>query len=86
MPASLGEWPALISRAVGWQARVDHKNGTVHFGGLEVQSDRLRDHIAALTKRLHKAATMIQPAQEPDKEARRLQVRRVTDATIVRQQ
>ena len=57
------------------QVRIDHRNGTVHFGGLEVESDQLRDHIAVLTKRLTKAVGMIYPAQNPDREARRLQVR-----------
>ena len=57
------------------QARIDHKNGTVHFGGLDVESDQLRDHISNLTARLTKAVALIHKAQDPEKEARRLKVR-----------
>jgi translation initiation factor 3 subunit A len=49
--------------------RIDHKNGTVHFGGLRLESDRLRDHIATLARRMAKAVTMIDPAPAPDKRA-----------------
>jgi translation initiation factor 3 subunit A len=35
-----------------FQARFDHKNNTVHFGGQEVESERVRGHIATMAKRL----------------------------------
>jgi len=56
------------------QARVDHKNGTVHFGGLELESDQLRDHISSLAQRLTKAVAVIYPSKDPQGEAQRLQV------------
>ena len=62
------------------QARIDHKNGTVHFGGLDVESDQLRDHISSLTSRLTKAVALIHKAQDPEKEARRLKVRSTSQA------
>lgn len=57
------------------QARIDHKNGTVHFGGLKAESDQLRDHLANLAQRLTKACTLIQPAVNSTLEDKRLQVR-----------
>ena len=45
-----------------FQARFDHKNNTVHFGGQEVESDRIRGHIAAMAKRLTRALAVINPA------------------------
>lgn len=65
----------LTSTPVSLQARIDHKAGTVHFGGLEVESDTLRGHIASLARNLRQALQMIQPETSPDQDARRLQVR-----------
>lgn len=48
--------------------RIDHKNGTVHFGKLQLESDRLRDNIAVLARRLAKAITIIDPLPSADKE------------------
>ena len=56
------------------QARVDHKNGTVHFGGLKAESDQIRDHIAVLAQRLSKACAMIAPASDAQLDSQRLQV------------
>ncbi|KAL4444951.1 hypothetical protein ABPG77_004001 [Micractinium sp. CCAP 211/92] len=53
------------------QARFDHKNNTVHFGGQEVESDRVKGHIATMAKRLTRALAMINPAPVAEKEARR---------------
>ena len=53
---------------------MDHKNGTVHFGGLKAESDQLSDHLASLAQRLSKACAMIQPAVNPTMEEKRLQV------------
>lgn len=45
-----------------FQARFDHKHNTVHFGGQEVESDRVRGTIATMARRLTKALAMINPA------------------------
>ncbi|KAL4448023.1 hypothetical protein ABPG75_005242 [Micractinium tetrahymenae] len=52
------------------QARFDHKNNTVHFGG-QVESERVRGHIATMAKRLTRALAMFSPAPAAEKEARR---------------
>lgn len=56
------------------QVRLDHRYGTVHFGGQQLESDRVRDHISALARRLTKALGMIQPEVPKETEARRLKV------------
>ena len=56
------------------QVRIDHRNGTVHFGGQQLESDRIRDHISALARRLTKALHMVEPDVSKDVEARRLKV------------
>lgn len=56
------------------QVRIDHRFGTVHFGGQQLESDRVRDHISALARRLTKALGMIQPEVPKDQEAKRLKV------------
>jgi translation initiation factor 3 subunit A len=48
--------------------RIDHKNGTVHFGKLQLESDRLRDNISVLAQRLANALTIIDPLPSADKE------------------
>lgn len=56
------------------QVRIDHRNGTVHFGGQQLESDRIRDHISALARRLTKALHMVEPEVSKEVEARRLKV------------
>lgn len=56
------------------QVSIDHRNGTVHFGGQQLESDRIRDHISALARRLTKALHMVQPDPSKDVENRRLKV------------
>lgn len=53
---------------------MDHKNGTVHFGGLKAESDQIKDHIASLAQRLAKACAMIAPPSDPSIEGQRSQV------------
>lgn len=53
---------------------MDHKNGTVHFGGLKAESDQIKDHIANLAQRLAKACAMITPAVSTNLEAKRAEV------------
>lgn len=60
--------------SVSLQVRLDHRYGTVHFGGQQLESDRVRDHISALARRLTKALGMIQPEAPKETEARRLKV------------
>ena len=57
------------------QVQIDHRNGTVHFGGQQLESDRIRDHISALARRLTKALHMVQPDPSKEIEAKRLKVR-----------
>lgn len=56
------------------QVRIDHKNGTLRFGADQLEGDRIRDHIAAMAKRLTNALTLINPAVDPAREKRRLVV------------
>ena len=56
--------------------RIDHKNGTIHFGKLQLESDRLRGNISMLARRLAKACSLIDPVPAPDKEEAKKKVRR----------
>ena len=56
------------------QVSIDHRNGTVHFGGQQLESDRIRDHISALARRLTKALHMVQPDPSKEIEAKRMKV------------
>ncbi len=47
------------------QVRIDHKVGTVHFGALQLESERLHDNISTLARRLAKALTIINPVPTP---------------------
>lgn len=46
----------------------------MHFGGQQLESDRVRDHISALARRLTKALHMVQPDASKDVETRRIKV------------
>lgn len=71
----------LSLMCVCMQVRLDHRYGTVHFGGQQLESDRVRDHISALGRRLTKALGMIQPEVPKETEARRLKVSSCSDCT-----
>jgi hypothetical protein len=47
------------------QVRVDHRNGTLAFGAVQLESDKVRGHLALLAKRLAKAAAMWEPGAVP---------------------
>lgn len=51
--------------------RIDHRNGTVHFGSQQLETDKIRNHLSMLAKRLAKAATMIDPTPPSSAEGRR---------------
>eukprot|EP00887_Chlorella_sp_A99_P004683 scaffold4.g4683.t1 len=53
------------------QARFDHKHNTVHFGGQEVESDRVHGCVAAMAKRLSAALATVAPGPSPEAAARR---------------
>ena len=55
--------------------RIDHKNGTLHFGADQLEGDRIRDHISVMAQRLSRALTMINPNVDPVREQRRRAVR-----------
>ncbi|KAF8071218.1 TIF3A1 [Scenedesmus sp. PABB004] len=77
---TFAEVEAVVVDAVKYdylQLRVDHRNGTLHFGGQNLESDKLRGHMALLAKRLAKAAAMADPAPAPAAEAQRLAVMRM---------
>lgn len=44
-------------------ARFDHRNGTVHFSGLELENERVKSHISTAAKRLAKALLLIAPKE-----------------------
>lgn len=54
--------------------RLDHRAGTLRFGAPGLESDRMRDHIAQLARRMSTAQRMIQPAADPAIEQRRAAV------------
>ncbi|XP_043699412.1 eukaryotic translation initiation factor 3 subunit A-like [Telopea speciosissima] len=49
--------------------KVDYKKGAIIFGNVDLESDRLRDHLTILAESLHKARTLIYP---PVKKASKL--------------
>jgi hypothetical protein len=49
------------------QVRIDHKMGSVHFGALQLESERLHDIISTLARRLAKALSIINPEPTPSK-------------------
>lgn len=66
---SLGEVEAVVMDAVKndyLQVRIDHRNGTLHFGSQQVESDHVRNHLSALTHRLSKAVHMMHPADSAE--------------------
>ena len=53
------------------QVRVDHRNGTLHFGGQQLESEKVRVHLSSLAGRLSKAVVMIDAPVVPEEEAAR---------------
>ncbi|GLI66197.1 hypothetical protein VaNZ11_009962 [Volvox africanus] len=65
---TFAEVEAVVVDAVKYdylQMRVDHRNGTLHFGTQQVESDRIRGHVASVAKRLAKAMAMIHLLPQP---------------------
>ncbi len=56
------------------QVRIDHRNGTLHFGSQQLETDKVRGHMTTLAKRLTKAITMMGVPASAEKEARRVQL------------
>jgi len=56
--------------------RIDHRNGTLHFGGQQLEGERVRGHLKTLAQRLAKACGMIDPRAAPGRaeDARRAAV------------
>ncbi len=54
--------------------RIDHRNGTLHFGSQQLETDKVRGHLTTLAKRLTKAVTMMGVPASAEKEARRAQL------------
>ncbi|KAF6256090.1 eukaryotic translation initiation factor 3a [Scenedesmus sp. NREL 46B-D3] len=72
-----GDVEAVVVDAVKYdylQMRVDHRNGTLHFGSQQLESDKVRAHLSLLAKRLAKAAAMTDPAPAPAAEQQRAAV------------
>lgn len=68
---SFGQSEALIVDAVrhGYvHARFDHRNGTVHFGGRDNESEKVRAHLSLAAKRLARAMAMIVPKEVSEAE------------------
>ena len=77
--ATFAEIEAVIVDAVRYdylQVRVDHRNGTLHFGGQQLESDKVKSHLAVLASRLSKAIGMIDPraASAEDRSTQRMAV------------
>ncbi|KAH7416335.1 hypothetical protein KP509_14G086600 [Ceratopteris richardii] len=49
------------------QAKIDHLKGVVQFGSQDLESDKIRNHLTILAKRLNKAISLIAPplAEKP---------------------
>lgn len=61
---SFGELEQLVAEAVKhgfFQAKLDHKNGTVAFGQGSVEGARIAGHLALLAQRLARAVQMTAP-------------------------
>jgi len=43
------------------QLRLDHRNGTLHFGSSQMSEEKVKTHLAFMAKRLCKATAMIHP-------------------------
>uniref|UniRef100_A0A7S0S2D0 PCI domain-containing protein n=1 Tax=Chlamydomonas leiostraca TaxID=1034604 RepID=A0A7S0S2D0_9CHLO len=70
----LSEVEAVVVDAVKndfLQVRIDHRNGTLHFGSQQLESGHVRNHLAQLTQRLSKAVHMMQPEDSSAHAARR---------------
>lgn len=65
------------------QMSIDYKNGTVHFGGYQLESERMREQIANLAKRLSKVASLINPEPPVDYLSKRKEVRAPADSLIL---
>jgi len=75
--ASFGEVEAIVVDAVKaefLQVRIDHRNGTLHFGSQQLESERVRTHLSVLARRLSKALHLISPAAPAEKEAKRAEL------------
>eukprot|EP00775_Hariotina_reticulata_P001959 gene1959-2286_t len=85
---SFGDVEAVVVDAVKYdylQVRVDHRNGTLHFGSQQMESDKIRNHLALLAKRLAKAATMMDPSTPAAAEAQRLAVLRLARENMAKE-
>lgn len=51
--------------------RIDHRNGTLAFGGQQLEAERIRGHLSTLARGLNKALTMIHPPSAPDRDTKR---------------
>ena len=40
------------------QVRIDHRNGTLHFGSQQLENERVRGHMAQLSQRLSKVSSV----------------------------
>lgn len=61
---------------------MDHRNGTVQFGAMSLESDRLKGHLGLLSSRLATALRLADPTPPADLESKRLQVG--TSAAVLR--
>jgi hypothetical protein len=58
-PSGLAAHHPPAAGAARPQVHIDHRNGTLHFGSQQLESDRVRGHLTTLAKRLTKAASMV---------------------------
>jgi len=75
--ASIAELESIMLDAIRHRylaLRIDHRAGTVRFGAAGLESDRMRDHIANMARRLQQAQKLISPAVDPAVEQRRVKL------------
>ena len=65
---------ALTSTCNCLQIRIDHRSGTVNFGKLQLESDKIRDHIALFSQSLSKSVGLMFPSIKPGYQERKIKV------------
>lgn len=75
--------PCIAVHAV--QVRVDHQKGTLQFGSQQLESDKVRNHMAVLAKRLAKACSMVNPTPPAAVEQQRAAIMQLCRENIVKE-
>ncbi|MEW5303996.1 MAG: hypothetical protein WDW36_006639 [Sanguina aurantia] len=72
--ATFNEVEAIIVDAVKFdylQVHIDHRNGTLQFGNLRLESQAVQSHLSLLAQRLSRAVTLLAPAAPEHAQAKK---------------